>query len=784
MLQIRLRLYVLTGLVALSFWSAHIVRCEEKSVSASQSIDFNVPFNLEASKAMSKTSFVRKKRSTQKSCMSDVSLCRCRHKSTVICTKTNCLQRLPTTNMTAEQGARIRNIVVSRQADFRVIKPGDLKVLRNLRSARFFSNGIYAIAHSAFESTPDLERLDLHHNELSSFPRAISRLSKLRKLNLGGNKIVSIHPGSFDNNPLLEQLVLRRNRLETFPGSLPSTLLKLSIGQNMISSAGDIRYLERLKILRLDSNRFTEIRSNALPTSLRELTMCNNQLSSRRYLSVDNLKQLRRLRLAGNSNLQRITKHTFFRMASRLRELDLRQSHVVSIEGDAFSFFPRLETLELGGNELSEFQSDWFSYSKRLRGISLSGNPWNCDCDFLNQLNKFTEKIKKFIATKRKSRLIRKNELSDDFSQIQCEKLSVEFTVKKDWKSELNRNLSTINSSLCNKNKSTPSVSAEVVDAEEESLKRCTDPRTATICNNRGNCVNGQCVCMQRPGRKLDGRYCECDNTTCYRSSGKICNAHGTCNCGNCECNDGWQGRACECTLDTSACFDTSPNAIDSTQPCNGNGECECGVCSCFSEYPGQYCQVNLATTTTSTTRKPTTTTSTTRKPTTTTSTTRKPTTTTTTTRKPTTTTTTTRKPTTTTTTTRKPTTTTTTTRKPTTTTTTTRKPTTTTTTTRKPTTTTTTTRKPTTTTTTTRKPTTTTSTTRTTTTLSTTTTTTEPSSIERACTDDGVECMLPFQYQGETHYKCIPYSVYSSYNWCYTDKDGTWDYCGQCPST
>ena len=61
----------------------------------------------------------------------------------------------------------------------------------------------------------------------------------------------------------------------------------------------------------------------------------------------------------------------------------------------------------------------------------------------------------------------------------------------------------------------------------------------------------------------------------------------GTCNCGNCECNDGWKGKACECTLDTSECFDTSSDAIDSTQPCNGNGECECGVCSCFSGQGG-----------------------------------------------------------------------------------------------------------------------------------------------------------------------------------------------------
>ncbi|XP_076824763.1 integrin beta-3-like [Clavelina lepadiformis] len=130
----------------------------------------------------------------------------------------------------------------------------------------------------------------------------------------------------------------------------------------------------------------------------------------------------------------------------------------------------------------------------------------------------------------------------------------------------------------------------------ESYLINCTDPVTGVVCSDRGECQCGQCLCMQEFEKKIDGKYCECDNTTCDRVSGKICNNLGTCNCGNCECNDGWKGKACECTLDTSECFDTSSDAIDSTQPCNGNGECECGVCSCFSgqggaKFRGQYCQ-------------------------------------------------------------------------------------------------------------------------------------------------------------------------------------------------
>lgn len=36
-----------------------------------------------------------------------------------------------------------------------------------------------------------------------------------------------------------------------------------------------------------------------------------------------------------------------------------------------------------------------------------------------------------------------------------------------------------------------------------------------------------QCFsCRQRPGAKIDGEFCQCDNTTCPREQGKICNGN------------------------------------------------------------------------------------------------------------------------------------------------------------------------------------------------------------------------------------------------------------------
>uniref|UniRef100_F6QBL6 Integrin beta n=1 Tax=Ciona intestinalis TaxID=7719 RepID=F6QBL6_CIOIN len=132
----------------------------------------------------------------------------------------------------------------------------------------------------------------------------------------------------------------------------------------------------------------------------------------------------------------------------------------------------------------------------------------------------------------------------------------------------------------------------------ESYLANCTDPATGVVCNSGGECQCGSCICKQYANKKIDGKYCECDNTTCDRAGARVCNGHlgfGKCNCGVCECQNGWKGKACDCTLDQTECYDLSPDAVDSSKPCNGNGECECGQCVCNSrggaKFRGQYCK-------------------------------------------------------------------------------------------------------------------------------------------------------------------------------------------------
>ncbi|KAK2576871.1 hypothetical protein KPH14_005498 [Odynerus spinipes] len=116
---------------------------------------------------------------------------------------------------------------------------------------------------------------------------------------------------------------------------------------------------------------------------------------------------------------------------------------------------------------------------------------------------------------------------------------------------------------------------------------------TAKVCNDRGECICGFCVCFYRPdpAERIYGKYCECDNYSCDRAAGKLCSGHGVCDCGACRCFDGWTGTACECNATTLTCIDPQ----NREKKCNDHGDCLCGECHCHADehgkYVGKYCE-------------------------------------------------------------------------------------------------------------------------------------------------------------------------------------------------
>ncbi|KAM8947489.1 integrin beta-3 [Pelodytes ibericus] len=110
---------------------------------------------------------------------------------------------------------------------------------------------------------------------------------------------------------------------------------------------------------------------------------------------------------------------------------------------------------------------------------------------------------------------------------------------------------------------------------------QCSPKEGASICNRRGECICGQCVCYTSDNGKVWGQYCECDDISCHRFKGEMCSGHGQCNCGDCVCESDWTGAYCNCTTRTDTCMSSSGLL------CSGRGQCVCGKCDCTQ--PGSY---------------------------------------------------------------------------------------------------------------------------------------------------------------------------------------------------
>lgn len=61
--------------------------------------------------------------------------------------------------------------------------------------------------------------------------------------------------------------------------------------------------------------------------------------------------------------------------------------------------------------------------------------------------------------------------------------------------------------------------------ATEDMDQTCRKDNATDICSNNGDCVCGRCECKNRenPEERYSGKFCECDNFSCDRSSNKLC---------------------------------------------------------------------------------------------------------------------------------------------------------------------------------------------------------------------------------------------------------------------
>ncbi|XP_030150216.1 extracellular matrix protein 2 isoform X1 [Lynx canadensis] len=153
-----------------------------------------------------------------------------------------------------------------------------------ITSLELAGNAITSIPDEAFNGLPNLKRLDLSKNNITSpgiGPKAFKLLKKLLRLNMDGNNLVEIPP---DLPSALEELKINDNSLQAISEESLSDLNQLVTleleGNNLSESNVNplaFKSLKSLSYLRLGRNKYRII-PQGLPASIEELYLENNQI--------------------------------------------------------------------------------------------------------------------------------------------------------------------------------------------------------------------------------------------------------------------------------------------------------------------------------------------------------------------------------------------------------------------------------------------------------------------------------------------------------------------------
>ncbi|XP_021513896.1 extracellular matrix protein 2 [Meriones unguiculatus] len=151
-------------------------------------------------------------------------------------------------------------------------------------SLELAGNSIISIPDEAFNGLPNLERLDLSRNNITSSGigrKAFKFLKKLIRLNMDGNSLVHI-PSELPST--LEELKINDNNLQAIDETSLSDLnqlVTLELEGNNLSEINvnplAFKSLKSLSYLRLGKNKFRII-PQGLPASIEELYLENNQI--------------------------------------------------------------------------------------------------------------------------------------------------------------------------------------------------------------------------------------------------------------------------------------------------------------------------------------------------------------------------------------------------------------------------------------------------------------------------------------------------------------------------
>ena len=223
--------------------------------------------------------------------------------------------------------------------------------LGNNRISQVDINAFSGIGHA-------VTYLDLHNNNLTHIPLALSNLTGLETLHLQENPLITLDARVMIKlGRSLETLFISFDNFSTFPTEL--------------------HFLNQLSTLKIYNIPFTRLNTNAfhgLESSLTSLTIVTTKLE-KIPAAICHLIKLKELTVDDSPNLKQgssIFEECSHSMKS-VTSLTLNSNHLKYFP-KIFSLFPNLETLNLNNNYLQAIESDAIQCNASLKILYLASN--------------------------------------------------------------------------------------------------------------------------------------------------------------------------------------------------------------------------------------------------------------------------------------------------------------------------------------------------------------------------------------------------------------------------
>uniref|UniRef100_A0AAG5CVC3 Leucine rich immune protein (Coil-less) n=1 Tax=Anopheles atroparvus TaxID=41427 RepID=A0AAG5CVC3_ANOAO len=252
-------------------------------------------------------------------------------------------------------------------SELTTIAPNALDGLKNLTHLTLTGNRLTQLPENLFASTPALETISLAYNQIgNNLPAGLfGSVDELIRLDLSHNQLTS-----FDFPHLkVTQLQLQNNSLTSLFLSDHYMIVQAEVNRiaKLTGSGAD------LSILLLSENALTDIGPIAQMVNLTKLSLSSNPLQPNSVFNT--LRHLDEL-LLSHTNIQ-ITEQTFANMAE-LKLLDLSYNNLTELDFSLFSGLIELQTLIVAFNKIAKINFiEQREYLPKLRVLEICGNGWN-----------------------------------------------------------------------------------------------------------------------------------------------------------------------------------------------------------------------------------------------------------------------------------------------------------------------------------------------------------------------------------------------------------------------